>query len=427
MVKPPSGGADSEHGKLPEGLDHPISVGRWADQPVRTNLGWVPLFQSVDQDALHAALATSELLVLPAGVTLLHPGETNRSIYILLSGELAAFPDADGYRSAGIPIQVGQCVGEFSAIDGKSVSALVRAVTDARVLWLKDDVLWSDLILLPGVARNLMTGLTERMRLTNQAMLVAQREGLELSQLRKELQLANQLQAGMLPLHRPLFPNRNDIDVSAMMEPASKVGGDFFDVFFIDEHRLFLCIGDVSGHGIGAALFMARAIGLLRILAISVSSPDELLSKLNDRLCEGNETSIFVTLFCGFLDVRSGLLHYSNAGHCAPIVVKAEGGTPLPLPPGLIIGAFPGMTYRSMEYTLDIGDLLFGYTDGITEAENGSGEDFSDQRCINFLSENRLAPLRQIVDGMRQQVQQFTGVDALDDDGTILAIRRPLI
>ena len=425
--KPPCGGADKKHGLPQEAANGPINSCPWVDLPGEKDLSWVPLFQNIDQESLHSALATSDVLMLPGGVTLLHPGDINKNIYIVLSGEVAAFLDGDGYQSAAISIPIGQCVGEFSAIDGKPVSALVKTVTESHVLRLTGDVMWSGLILLPGVAKNLMTCLTERMRLTNRVTLEAQREGLELSQLRKELQLANELQAGMLPLQRPLFPDRHDIEVSAFMEPASKVGGDLFDVFFINENRLFLCIGDVSGHGIGAALFMARAIGLLRILAFTVQTPDELLSKLNERLCEGNETSIFLTLFCGFLDVRTGLLQYSNGGHLAPLVVTETESSLLPLPTGPLIGAFPGVTFSSKAFILEIGDLLLGYTDGITEAENALGEQFSEQRCLTFLAQRRPDSLRQSVDGLRQQVQAFTGVDTLEDDGALLAIRRTML
>ncbi len=109
----------------------------------------------------------------------------------------------------------------------------------------------------------------------------------------------------MLPLQRPLFPGRTDIDVCGFMEPASKVGGDLFDAFFVDNRTLFVCVGDVSGHGIAAALFMVRVIGLLRILAMESTQPEKILETLNDRLCIGNDTNLFVTLFCGFLNTHS--------------------------------------------------------------------------------------------------------------------------
>jgi sigma-B regulation protein RsbU (phosphoserine phosphatase) len=398
-------------------------VGHWADEPPPV-ADTIPLFRDVDRDLLAAVLSAAPILALPAGGVLLQPGHSNRDLYIVLAGEVAAFLQAEGQASSAIPIPIGQCVGEFSAIDGKPVSARVQAVSEARVLRIDESVLWSGLITLPGLARNLMVCLTERMRLTNRLTLAAQRESLELAQIRKELDLAHQLQAGMLPLERPLFPERRDLDVCASMEPASSVGGDLFDVFLVDENRLFLCIGDVSGHGIGAALLMARTIGLVRILANAVQSPAELLARLNDRLCEGNDTSVFVTMFCGFLDLEAGELIYSNGGHCAPLIISPSGGDDLPLPAGTLLGAFPGLSFRSMSRRLDPDELLFAYTDGITEAENGAGEPFSPQRCRDLLSRHHQQPLAVLLDRLRLEIAGFTGAASLEDDGTMLALRR---
>ncbi len=265
------------------------------------------------------------------------------------------------------------------------------------------------------------------MRKTNEVALKAQRQQLELIHLRKELDVARQLQASMLPLQRPMFPQRNDIEVCGLMEPASVIGGDFFDGFFVDDHKLFFCIGDVSGHGIVAALFMARTIGLLRILAMTILHPDKLLETLNERLCIGNDANIFVTLFCGFLDVDSGKLLYSNGGHCAPLL-SGDGQTrPLAIPKGALIGAYPGLAYASMEHELERGDVLFCYTDGVTEAHNSGGEEFTESRCLGILGEGGSCPLPTLLEEVRGEVARFAGSDLLDDDCTMLAVRRPLL
>ena len=125
----------------------------------------------------------------------------------------------------------------------------------------------------PGVARNLLIVLSARMRRNTEVMLEGQRRQIELEYLRQELDIARQLQNGMLPMHGRLFPERQDIEIAGMMEAASFIGGDLFDAFFADEQRLFFCIGDVSGHGIPAAMFMARAISLMRIAAMSITRP----------------------------------------------------------------------------------------------------------------------------------------------------------
>jgi sigma-B regulation protein RsbU (phosphoserine phosphatase) len=385
----------------------------------------IPLFRDVEAGLIEAALSDCERVLHPAGTTLLRPGQANDRIYIILSGTVVVYLASEQERSHGIAIPLGQCIGEFSAIDGKPVSALVKVEKDAWVLVLAQEVFWSRLVMLSGVARNMMVALTERTRLANRLALEAERERLELAQLRKELNLARELQASMLPLQRPLFPERREIEVCALMEPASTVGGDFFDAFFVSDDSLFVCIGDVSGHGITASLLMARTIGLLRILAFTESSPHELLTRLNDSMVEGNETSAFATIFCGFLDVASGHFVYSNGGHCNPLRNSAAGTEVLPLPRGVLVGAFPGMTYRSLTIELDPGDLLFIYTDGITEAEAAAGEQFSAERCMAVLRRERETPLPLLLDRLRQEVRSFTGRDTLEDDCTLLALRRP--
>lgn len=391
------------------------------------SIGWLPLFRDVDENAVNEVLADCEVLLLPAGATLLRPGEANHNVYILLSGEIAAHLDLNMNPDAAIPISLGECIGELSAIDGKPVSALILAVADARVLILPRDVFWYRLMLVPGIARNLMIALTERMRRSNEQTLRAQREQLELIHIRKELDLARQLQASMLPPQRLLFPERLDIEVCGFMKPASDIGGDLFDAFFVDENSLFFCIGDVSGHGIAAALFMARTIGLLHILAINNPQPDKLLENLNDRLCVGNDTNIFVTMFCGFMDVGSGKLLYSNGGHCAPILSADGQARLLVIPKGALIGAFPGIKFSSMEHDLDPGDILLCYTDGVTEAQNRTAEEFSVDRCLQTVKRSGSPSLPALLDNVHREVVGFAGSDLLDDDCTMLALRRPLL
>ena len=169
---------------------------------------WINLFRDADPRDLDAALVDCEVLLLPAGTPLLRTGEANRNVFILLSGKLIAQLGDDPNPSPDTAIEIlpGECVGELSAIDGKPISAQVLADSDVRVLRLDREVFWNRLMLLRGVAENLMTTLTERMRRANVKALAAQRERLELKHLKKELEVARQLQASMLPLQRPLFP-----------------------------------------------------------------------------------------------------------------------------------------------------------------------------------------------------------------------------
>ena len=387
---------------------------------------WITLFRDADPREVEEALGASEVFALPAGAPLLRRGEANRDVFILLSGKLIVRMGDDPSPETSIEIAAGECIGELSAIDGKPITALVLALSDVRVLRLDRDTFWNRLMLMRGVGENLMRTLSDRMRRSNEKALAMQRERLELQHLRKELEVARQLQASMLPLQRPLFPGHSEIEVCGFMEPTSRVGGDLFDAFFVDSRTLFVGIGDVSGHGIAAALFMVRVIGLLRMLAMETMKPEKILETLNDRLCIGNDANLFVTLFCGFLDVPSGRFVYSNGGHCAPMVCGGAGAAMLPLPKGALVGAASGRRYSSMERVLEPDETLLCYTDGVTEAEDREGAQFSERHCLEALRLAMKSPLPALLDSLYERVVGHCGSRLLADDCTMLAVRRPL-
>lgn len=386
-------------------------------------MSWIPLFSDADVTSVTVALSACEVLEVPAATPLLMPGQANQNVFIPLSGVVHAYLDTDENPEFVISIAPGDCVGELSAIDGKPVSALVSTSSDARILKIPNRVFWEKLMALPGVARNLCAMLSERMRRTNEMALKAQKKQLELQHLKKELDVARRLQTSMIPLQRPLFPEYQDVEACGFMEPAASIGGDFFDTFFVREDLLFLCIGDVSGHGIASALFMARTIGLIRVLAVSITDPSQLMKELNDRLCDGNDADIFVTLFCGFLNIRTGDLSYSNGGHCAPMVVSRQGSRLLPIPPGPLVGAFSDVSYGLRSCVLTPSDTLFCYTDGVTEAQSASGEEFSEERVLRLLMQTDSLPIPAILETCRDAVATFTGKRLLDDDCTMFSVR----
>ena len=389
------------------------------------NISWIPLFKHAPPQAVETVLLACELLEIDAHTPLLVPGQNNRSVYIALSGTVVAHLGYQRRPQAPVTIPLGQCIGELSAIDGKPVSTLVMAMTDARVLRIPQEVFWGDLMTLNGVAENFRIILSDRVRKSKEQALQAQRGQLEVEHLTKELQIARQLQISMVPLQRPLFGHRSDLDICGFMEPASAVGGDFFDAFFVREDHLFFCIADVSGHGIASALFMARAMGLIRVLAMGTMEPHTLLSELNSRLCNGNDANIFVTMFCGILDIPKRTIHYSNGGHCAPMLMYPGSSRMLPIPKGPLVGAFSGCKYSSMKIQLAPEETLFCYTDGVTEAHNARGVEFTEQRCLHILDGLQPQASGDLLDFMRAQVSDFTGTDILEDDCTMLAIRLP--
>jgi phosphoserine phosphatase RsbU/P len=395
-----------------------------ADRRVRS-ISWIPLFKDAPPQAVEAVLLNCELLEIAAHTPLLVPGQNNRSVYITLSGTVVAHLGDQQRPQAPVTIPHGQCIGELSAIDGKPVSTLVIAMTDARVIHIPQEVFWGELMTLNGVAENFRIILSDRVRKSKEQALQAQRGQLEVEHLTKELQIARQLQISMLPLQRPLFGHRSDLDICGFMEPAFAVGGDFFDAFFVRENHLFFCIADVSGHGIASALFMARAMGLIRVLALGTMQPHKVLSELNARLYDGNEANIFVTIFCGIVDIPKRSLLYSNGGHCAPMLLHPGGSRMLQIPKGPLVGAFPGCEYTSMETRLGDDETLFCYTDGVTEAHNQRDEEFTEERCLHLLGALQPMGSGELLDHVRAQVADFTETGILEDDCTMLALRLP--
>jgi phosphoserine phosphatase RsbU/P len=390
----------------------------------KTGPNWLTLFKGTDDDLIMESIGDCDVLIMPAGSTLLKPGDKNDCIYLLLSGKMAAHLDSSLNPDNALPIMPGECIGEFSAVDGKPVSALVLVCKDARVLQIPPDFIWSRLMPIPGVAKNLLVSLTERMRRSNEVTAEAIRKQIALEYLKHELEIARQLQASMLPLHQPLFPDRNDLEIAGLMEPASEIGGDLFDAFFVDENLLFFSIGDVSGHGIPAALFMARTIGLMHISAMGTNRPDHVLERINNQLCEGNQTNMFVTLLCGFLDVITGRLIYSNAGHCAPLVLKNGEISRLTLPKGMLAGVVPNNHYQAFEVFLAEGETLICFTDGVTEAQTPDGQEFSEPRLLDVSLLNATASLPELLNNILKEVIAFTGNKVFGDDCTMLALRR---
>ena len=399
----------------------PVTVAARPDVDVAS----IAIFRGIDPRAVGDVLKDCPVRELPAGTILMEPGQHNETVHFLLSGQLAAHLDDPDSPDRGIPILEGESVGELSIIDGKPVSAYIVAVTDARVLDVPGEVFWSRLAPIPGVMRNLISALTVRMRRSNEAILEAQRRALDLEHIRRELTVARQLQASMVPDPGRLFPQRADVEVAGMMTPASEVGGDFFDAFFVDDRTLFFCVGDVSGHGIPAALFMARTMGLIRVAATGMRSPERILERLNEQLCAGNDANIFVTLFCGFLDVASGKLVYANAGHCAPIVARAGHASALPLPKGPLAGVIAGARYLARECDLDRGATLVCFTDGVPEAYSAAGAEFSAERLRDVAALHSAEPVEALLGAIQSELATFLGERAPEDDCTLLAVRRP--
>ena len=239
-----------------------------------------------------------------------------------------------------------------------------------------------------------------------------------------ELNIAHNIQMSMLPKTFPPYPERHDIDIYGSLTPAKGVGGDLFD-FHIRDEKLFFCIGDVSGKGVPASLFMAVTRSLFRNVSTYASNPADIVKALNNAQAEGNDTNMFVTLFVGALDLHTGLLTYCNAGHDAPLLVGRDVGQ-LPCDSNLPIGVFADFNFTQQEISIDSGTTIFLFTDGLNEAENIEHDQFGDMRIWNtakaVLAEGSHQP-KNIIEVMTDKVHQFVGDAEQSDDLTMLAIR----
>lgn len=246
---------------------------------------------------------------------------------------------------------------------------------------------------------------------------------LEASQQRMEteLDIARSLQGAMLPQRMPKHPSYSG---RAIMRPARELGGDFYDFFKIGEDEIGLVIADVSGKGVPAAFFMAISRTVLQASARERRSAGECLAETNSILCEQNPLEMFVTVFYGILNLRTGVLNYANGGHNPPVIVRGEGEvTQLPQTGGMAMGIMAGLTYQEGAITLTAGDTLFLYTDGISEAMDVEGHEFTVERLLASLSDSHRQSLDIVVSQVTDAVSKFVGEAPQHDDMTYLVVR----
>jgi len=240
--------------------------------------------------------------------------------------------------------------------------------------------------------------------------------------LQNELDVASSTQQSILP---KVFPSTSSYQVFGHMEPARNVGGDFFDVIRLDRGQVGLAIADVSDKGVPAALFMMSSRTLLKGAAIGTVDPGEALQEVNELLYEENETLMFVTVLYSIYNPETGRLTYSNGGHDAPMLVRPDGSSELlPLTGGVALGIAPDIEYPSHTVQLEPGDTVMLYTDGITEAMNGDGEQFGVERMHEVFAESPPENSEQALKAMFDAVRNFVGDTPQSDDITCLVVRR---
>ena len=244
------------------------------------------------------------------------------------------------------------------------------------------------------------------------------------SRIDAELSMATRIQSDMLPNIFPAFPERKDFDIYASMTPAKEVGGDFYDFFFIDEDTLGIVMADVSGKGVPAALFMMASKILVQNYTIMHKDPKAALEATNNQICMSNREQMIVTVWLGVLNLKTGVLTASNAGHEYPIIKNPNGKFEIFKDKhGLVIGAMEGAKYKEYEVKLEKGSMLFIYTDGAPEATNADEQLFGTERLLSTLNSQDFSTPKEVLDGVDKAVKDFVLNAPQFDDLTMLCLK----
>lgn len=368
-------------------------------------------------------VSQSTIRELQAGEILIHADTENNSLFLVLDGELRVILEKEGTQVS-IPIQPGECLGEMSLIEERPTSATAICASNSRVLVIDEDVFWTHLAISRQGVKNLVGMMAQRLHRNNEALINEIEEQLKYKQLARDLETAGNIQANIVPNGSKLFPQRPEIEVYARTQQARAVGGDFYDALALDQDRIYLAIGDATGKGMPAALFMMRAFTSLRFLVSNYPDFQDVLPALNQTLLKKNNDMMFVSLWAGILDLRTRELQYVNAGHHPPFAALGGGVfEPLFVPNGPILGVVEEAEFEVATMKVKPGDTLFLYTDGLPEAYDPNREAFETERIEQSLNSLQQPSMRSLVRGLEEQVAAFVNGAPTHDDLTMLAFR----
>jgi sigma-B regulation protein RsbU (phosphoserine phosphatase) len=423
--------ADRRQSPEPDNLTFPLSLPdgsivdherrKQMDRRANAFITKQSLFQGVSWDFIEPCLAACPTLNLDKGDVLLSPLKVNEHLYLVRSGRLRVHldsPDSEGKY----PIEEGNFAGDISIIDGNPPSAYVVAEIPSQVLAIHKDVFWDRVAANPAITRNMLAMFVDRMRIGNRDALESLERELRYEHLQKELQAAHDIQMSLLP-REPFFDGVQQIRGFATMEAARDVGGDFFDVLTMDDGLVYMAIGDVSGKGMPAALFMTRTMTLLRDCIYRGCDLRTLASNVNNSLCENNHTNMFTTAFIAILDVESGELSYVSGGHNPAFIGNGESGfSYLPQPKGMLMGVLEDAPFEVKQHTMQPGETLVLYTDGVTEAEDINKDFFGDENFRRLLDSLPSHDPEHLIHGVRATITEHAGGAPQSDDITLLAV-----
>jgi serine phosphatase RsbU (regulator of sigma subunit) len=400
----------------------------------------VPLFAGLPEDELRLLAETLEPVELEPGGLLFREGEAGACCYFILQGEVEVLkalgtPDERllAVRGPGTPL--GE-MGLFSRVHARTAS--IRARTPLQALGMQRDDLEGLLQRQPTLAFELIQTLSQRLdesenhtvadlreknRQLQQAydeLKAAQAQIIEKEKLERELEVARQIQMSILPRS---LPEHERLAFGARMVPMSAVGGDFYDVLQLEDGSIGVAMGDVTGHGVPAALLMSLTVTLLRSEAHRTDSPTEVLQAVNRGLMQVNDTGYFVTALYGILAASGSRFRYARAGHSVPLLLDAD-RRPVEVAHGVgqPLGLFEEMLVDESGLDLPPGGLLVMYTDGVTEAINPQGEFFGDDRLLAALRTSDGAGPVQACEAVWDALQAYQGGASQEDDVTLLAV-----
>lgn len=378
--------------------------------------------------------------VYPADATVCVEGALEHTFYVIETGLVSVSRRLkdDSEQVLGI-LRDGQFFGEMGLLDDVPRAATVRTLTESTLIEITDLTFDSIVARNPNVAVTLLRGITRSLRDTDKLAMAelehknqqlaqalddlraAQAELLKQERLKRDVEIAASVQRSILPAE---FPKIDGFEFGVQATPAREVGGDFYDVLLIGDDSFGMVVADVSGKSVQAAIFMAIVRALLLREAAEHLSPAETVQKLQRQLLKTSTAEMFVTLFYGIVDIASGKMVYVRAGHERPILYRAA-TRQLELldPPGRFIGLLPGLTVEEVPLDVHPGDCLVCYSDGVTDAENASGEFFGLDRLMAIVHTQGHTSAQNIANQIAHTIERFRGDKPQSDDITILVAK----
>lgn len=346
------------------------------------------------------------------GAVLFRKDDAADKLYLLKSGKLRVV-------ELDVLIEEGKLIGETGLFSpGRRRTATVVCETDVEIYSLAQEKI-------PAIISTTPSFLVEMMQVTigrsmvNLAETTAAKEKIE-----SELQVAKEIQLSMLPRQFPAFPDRGEIDVFATMDPAKEVGGDLYDLFPVGADKFCFIVGDVSGKGVPAALYMAITKTLLKSEALRGNDPGAILANVNGIIYPDNPELMFITVFCAILDVATGELRYANAGHNPPLLSRGGGDFEfITMKPNMVLGVMGQVAFESEKTVMGPGDVFFMYTDGVNEAMNTRHEQYDYERLKAALSRVKERGPREIVEAVNAELEAFASGEEQSDDITMLSFK----